>query len=88
MARRPATTTTAAILLALGCLLLLPSLFTAVAEAKGPIYNAEHNLQQYLKLVLLPMAVAAGVLVMIAVRARQGMQYSRSNNNSNNADAA
>jgi hypothetical protein len=35
------------------------------------------------------MAVAAGVLVMIAVRARQGMPYSRNNNHSSsNAGAA
>ena len=57
-------------------LLLLGALTMGEAYAKGPIYNSDYTFSQYLRMVLIPMIVAAGMLVMVAFYARQGVKTS------------
>ena len=59
-------------------LLLLFGALTTLGEAysKGPIYNGEYIFAQYLQMVVIPMIIAASLLVMIGFYVRQGVKTS------------
>ena len=50
---------------------ILPQLLSVNAYAKGPIYNGDHTLGQFMMLLIVPMGITIVILGLWAMRARQ-----------------
>jgi hypothetical protein len=66
MIRRPV-----AIIAVLLSFAILPQLLFVNADAKGPIHNYEHELGQFMRLMIAPMGIAIVILGVWAMRARR-----------------